>query len=155
MGITRRSASPVPGEGLLAALRLVFPERDYSPLCVSCSRRGITRRSASRVPGEGLLAALRLVFPERGPGTNCKSHYSLCSQWLFISVRSSLKQAWIGLSRNKNPHVLHAGFYNLCGGRGIRTPGTLRYNGFQDRRIRPLCHSSGREISKNLECGVE
>ena len=27
-------------------------------------------------------------------------------------------------------------------GRGIRTPGTSRYNGFQDRRIRPLCHSS-------------
>ena len=29
-----------------------------------------------------------------------------------------------------------------CGERGIRTPGTLRYNGFQDRRIRPLCHFS-------------
>ena len=29
-----------------------------------------------------------------------------------------------------------------CGERGIRTPGTLRYNGFQDRRIRPLCHLS-------------
>lgn len=27
-------------------------------------------------------------------------------------------------------------------GGGIRTPGTLRFNGFQDRRIRPLCHSS-------------
>ena len=40
------------------------------------------------------------------------------------------------------------GFELLGGGRGIRTPGTLRYNGFQDRRIRPLCHSSGREISK-------
>jgi hypothetical protein len=30
----------------------------------------------------------------------------------------------------------------LCGGRGIRTPGDLRLNGFQDRRIRPLCHPS-------------
>jgi hypothetical protein len=29
-----------------------------------------------------------------------------------------------------------------CRGGGIRTPGTSRYNGFQDRRIRPLCHSS-------------
>src|SRR5690606_40175965 len=29
-----------------------------------------------------------------------------------------------------------------CRGGGIRTPGTLRFNGFQDRRIRPLCHSS-------------
>ena len=32
------------------------------------------------------------------------------------------------------------------GERGIRTPGTFRLNGFQDRRIRPLCHLSGREI---------
>lgn len=26
---------------------------------------------------------------------------------------------------------------------GIRTPGPLRANGFQDRRNRPLCHFSG------------
>ena len=25
---------------------------------------------------------------------------------------------------------------------GIRTPGTSQYNGFQDRRNRPLCHLS-------------
>ncbi len=31
------------------------------------------------------------------------------------------------------------------GGRGIRTPGARRLNGFQDRRIRPLCHPSGHE----------
>ncbi len=31
---------------------------------------------------------------------------------------------------------------SFCGERGIRTPGTSRYNGFQDRRIRPLCHLS-------------
>jgi hypothetical protein len=31
------------------------------------------------------------------------------------------------------------------GERGIRTPGTFRLNGFQDHRIRPLCHlSAGR-----------
>ena len=28
----------------------------------------------------------------------------------------------------------------LAEGRGIRTPGSSRFNGFQDRRIRPLCH---------------
>ncbi len=32
-----------------------------------------------------------------------------------------------------------------CGERGIRTPGTSRFNGFQDRRNRPLCHLSGRK----------
>ena len=29
-----------------------------------------------------------------------------------------------------------------CGERGIRTPGGVTLNGFQDRRIRPLCHLS-------------
>ena len=28
------------------------------------------------------------------------------------------------------------------GGGGIRTPGTLRYSGFQDRHLKPLGHSS-------------
>ncbi len=30
----------------------------------------------------------------------------------------------------------------IYGERGIRTPGPLRINGFQDRRDRPLCHLS-------------
>jgi hypothetical protein len=34
----------------------------------------------------------------------------------------------------------------LGGERGIRTPGPLTVNGFQDRRIRPLCHLSERKI---------
>ena len=29
-----------------------------------------------------------------------------------------------------------------CGERGIRTPGPVKVNGFQDRRNRPLCHLS-------------
>ncbi len=29
-----------------------------------------------------------------------------------------------------------------CGKRGIRTPGPVKVSGFQDRRIRPLCHLS-------------
>ena len=32
------------------------------------------------------------------------------------------------------------------GGGGIRTPGTFRYNGFQDRRLKPLGHSSARRV---------
>ena len=31
---------------------------------------------------------------------------------------------------------------NFSGKRGIRTPGPSQVNGFQDRRIRPLCHLS-------------
>ena len=30
----------------------------------------------------------------------------------------------------------------VSGERGIRTPGTSQFNGFQDRRNRPLCHLS-------------
>ncbi len=37
-------------------------------------------------------------------------------------------------------------FKTYCGERGIRTPGPVKINGFQDRRIRPLCHLS------NVEC---
>ena len=33
-------------------------------------------------------------------------------------------------------------FSIYCGERGIRTPGTSQFNGFQDRRNRPLCHLS-------------
>lgn len=33
-------------------------------------------------------------------------------------------------------------FKAYCGERGIRTPGTSQFNGFQDRRDRPLCHLS-------------
>ena len=35
----------------------------------------------------------------------------------------------------------------LCGERGIRTPGSSHFNGFQDRRNRPLCHLSFAYIS--------
>jgi CBS domain-containing protein len=39
----------------------------------------------------------------------------------------------------------------VCGGeRGIRTPGPVTVNGFQDRRVRPLCQLSGAKI--RFEC---
>ena len=38
-------------------------------------------------------------------------------------------------------------FY-FCGETGIRTPGTSQYNGFQDRRNRPLCHLSKTSFQK-------
>jgi DNA mismatch repair protein MutS2 len=37
---------------------------------------------------------------------------------------------------------------DFCGERGIRTPGTSQFNGFQDRRNRPLCHLSRRDKSR-------
>jgi hypothetical protein len=40
----------------------------------------------------------------------------------------------------------YAGTFLAGGERGIRTPGPVTVNGFQDRRIRPLCHLSGCKI---------
>jgi hypothetical protein len=37
-------------------------------------------------------------------------------------------------------------FQTKCGERGIRTPGPVTVNGFQDRRIRPLCHLSAAKV---------
>ena len=42
----------------------------------------------------------------------------------------------------------------LCGERGIRTPGGLHLNGFQDRRNRPLCHLSGGKSSQIPLCRI-
>ena len=36
------------------------------------------------------------------------------------------------------------------GERGIRTPGPVTVNGFQDRRIRPLCHLSMAKIQVDV-----
>ena len=36
----------------------------------------------------------------------------------------------------------------FSGETGIRTPGTSQYNGFQDRRNRPLCHLSKTSVQK-------
>ncbi len=56
--------------------------------------------------------------------------------------------------KTKNPRkaLIYRDF--LCfailssGETGIRTPGTSRYNGFQDRRNRPLCHLSKTSFQK-------
>ena len=42
----------------------------------------------------------------------------------------------------KNRKILIFRLPQICGEKGIRTPGTFPFNGFQDRRIRPLCHLS-------------
>ena len=41
---------------------------------------------------------------------------------------------------------LEGAFAFFGGERGIRTPGPLTVNGFQDRRIRPLCHLSAANV---------
>ena len=60
------------------------------------------------------------------------------------------EQAPDGLARKKPGALRWASL--LCGEGGIRTPGTSPFNGFQDRRNRPLCHLSS--PCKTLVCFV-
>ena len=47
------------------------------------------------------------------------------------------------LQKNERCRMLDTFLLRLfCGRRGIRTPGSVKINGFQDRRNRPLCHPS-------------
>ena len=57
----------------------------------------------------------------------------------------ALRNASIPSSLIKNVRQRQT-FYFPRGERGIRTPGPLTVNGFQDRRNRPLCHLSGCKI---------
>ena len=47
----------------------------------------------------------------------------------------------------RSGHVASGVAGRFGGGRGIRTPGVVKPNGFQDRRNRPLCHPSGSEAT--------
>jgi hypothetical protein len=48
--------------------------------------------------------------------------------------------------KNKNPADGGVSFDAFCGELGIRTPGSVTFNSFQDCRNRPLCQLSGCEI---------
>src|SRR3546814_7527056 len=61
----------------------------------------------------------------------------------FLCRRSGSSAGGRDERKQKRPDIESA--FSFCGGeRGIRTPGTLRFSGFQDRRNRPLCHLSVR-----------
>jgi hypothetical protein len=81
------------------------------------------------------ITRLRLVNPE-GEASNQKALAPSSRGPFFVSVRLSCAQT---SGYEKSPEI--QGFL-VCGERGIRTPGGLTLNGFQDRRIRPLCHLS-------------
>ena len=61
----------------------------------------------------------------------------------YIVVTQKSKGGLLKSAKKKSPVNL-AIYRTLCGERGIRTPGTSQYAGFQDRCIRPLCHLSNR-----------
>ena len=61
----------------------------------------------------------------------------------YYLIRKILAQIWRTLKRKISATCCFTTRYADFGGeRGIRTPGTSQYAGFQDRCIRPLCHLS-------------
>ena len=60
---------------------------------------------------------------------------------LFLFSKSCAESKTLhNFQKTKKPITLVIGF--LCGERGIRTPGPVTVNSFQDCRNRPLCHFS-------------
>ncbi len=63
-----------------------------------------------------------------------------------IVFRNSKSKIIFKMGIPANVKSLYLQALQFCGERGIRTPGPVTVNGFQDRRIRPLCHLSGAKI---------
>jgi hypothetical protein len=72
-----------------------------------------------------------------------------CRRFAPASPGGGLKQAWRFLKTKKPRFIVVFGM--LGGERGIRTPGPVTVNGFQDRRIRPLCHLSAANVGYETE----
>jgi hypothetical protein len=72
----------------------------------------------------------------------CFAHHFL---FYIFFVHASMTQIY------KKENAPFGAFIVFGGERGIRTPGPVTVNGFQDRRIRPLCHLSGTKIQKITE----
>ena len=68
----------------------------------------------------------------------------VASPLIFLFSIYSLKQAWLILKIKKPRFIV---VFGLVGGeRGIRTPGPVTVNSFQDYRNRPLCHLSAANV---------
>ena len=83
--------------------------------------------------------------PCRGDLATAKA-VMLCMPWLFPFPKM---EASFLLFHEKSQAL--CAWLSCCGEWGIRTPGTSRYNGFQDRRNRPLCQLSEAKVVNDLE----
>ena len=66
----------------------------------------------------------------------------------FVSMYS-LKQAWL-IQKTKKPRN-YVVLNSFGGERGIRTPGPVTVNSFQDYRNRPLCHLSAANVGREKQ----
>ena len=88
------------------------------------------------------LATLRVPFPlPLAAGALANDLKLTALRPLGFSRSSPYRSKLLTALHEKSP-ALCAELQIVCGERGIRTPGRSHVNGFQDRRIRPLCHLS-------------
>ena len=119
------------------------------------------QRSRFRTGHPSLFSSLRIGRKSKATGAwplTLRFHW-LIDAWFKVRFWNA------DFSSNQNPAIIPGGLGNIQqkreesslnqpnpsqsgtrGERGIRTPGSLTFNGFQDRRNRPLCHLSGCKI---------
>jgi hypothetical protein len=86
-------------------------------------------------------AAERGSFGSRNGAANSINRVVSSPVLLFPSPKSKLHSNGKQKTHDKTWVLMS------CGGeRGIRTPGPVTVNGFQDRRVKPLCHLSAAKI---------
>ncbi len=82
-----------------------------------------------------------LVIPNEGRLFNTYKGFSVAETFILFYLQERNNK--LSLSRSqKQKSSRYANFLCVGGERGIRTPGTSRYGGFQDRCNRPLYHLS-------------
>ena len=113
----------------------------------------LARREGLATPQTfGLLRYAHPFRSPRGPLQNSKLISGLYKSLFFIVITlcsnkfGSINNNEKGFDFHRSPEIN----FEFCGERGIRTPGPVKINGFQDRRIRPLCHLSRRKSITNF-----
>ena len=94
--------------------------------------------SAARLSLASPAGSLQKVCTTQGVDESTQFCFHIATPHKQVCVRSAAKT-----KRCRFIDISLLRFF--CGKRGIRTPGPVKINGFQDRRIRPLCHLSRRK----------
>ena len=89
-----------------------------------------------------LLRRKRDWISQKGILDKHRNHNKRCVLGFVFSFTYERKLSMF--LKTQNPQL--SLWVSFCGERGIRTPGPVTDNSFQDCRIRPLCHFSGRTI---------
>ena len=118
----------------LCSLRCAFPREARD-----CARQ----RSCLRIPSNAC---------RWGPCKEWAMEATSVSSWRFFCERLPLgKLAFQMAAAHRKSRLAPASIVILCGEGGIRTPGTLPFNSFQDCRNRPLYHLSSAMLCMRVQ----